>query len=132
MFLNRLKKKEKVAFLELAHHIARSDNDFSEAQKSIIGKYCMEMQIDDIEYNENKFNLDKTLKKIKNKSSQKIALLEVMTLVYSDDFLHDEEKKVLDKMTKTFKLKKSLSVIYSQWSKSILALYIQGQALIDL
>ncbi len=30
MFLNRLEKEEKIAFLELAHYVARSDNDFSE------------------------------------------------------------------------------------------------------
>ena len=36
MFLNRLKNNEKVAFLELAHHTAHSDNDFSDDQKSII------------------------------------------------------------------------------------------------
>ncbi|RLA79443.1 MAG: hypothetical protein DRG78_12950 [Epsilonproteobacteria bacterium] len=132
MFLNRLKKKEKVAFLELAHHIARSDSDFSESQKSIISKYCMEMKISDIKYNENKFDLEKTLSKFKSKSSQKISLLEVMALVYSDDILHIEEKKVLTTMIKQFGLKDSLAVIYSQWSKSILALYIQGQALIDL
>jgi len=132
MFLDRLKKKEKVAFLELAHHMARSDNDFSESQKSIIAKYCMEMQIDDIKYNKNNFNLKKVLSKFKSKSSQKIALLEIVALVYSDNILHSEEKRVLDLMIKNFRLKKSLVVIYSQWSKSILALYAQGQALIDL
>jgi galactose-1-phosphate uridylyltransferase len=45
MFLNRLENEEKVAFLELAHHIARSDDDFSDQQKEIIATYCMEMQI---------------------------------------------------------------------------------------
>ena len=30
MFLNRLEKEEKIAFLELAHYVARSDNDFSD------------------------------------------------------------------------------------------------------
>ena len=92
----------------------------------------MEMQINDIKYDQKKFNLKKVLNKFKSKSSQKIALLEVMALVYSDDILHSEEKKVLELMIKNFKLKESLAVIYSQWSKSILALYIQGQALIDL
>lgn len=36
MFLNRLEKEEKIAFLELAHYVARSDNDFSLSQKDII------------------------------------------------------------------------------------------------
>ncbi len=132
MFLNRLKKKEKVAFLELAHHIARSDNDFSQVQKSIIATYCMEMQIDNIEYSEKKFDLNKTLSKIKSKKSQKIVLLEVMALVYSDNILHKEEKKVLDVMISKFKLSEALSTVYAEWSKSILALSTQGQALIDL
>ncbi len=132
MFLNRLKKKEKVAFLELAHHMARSDNDFSEAQQSIINTYCMEMQIDDIKYDEKKFSLKKTLSKFKKSKSQRIILLEIMALVYSDNVLHDEEKKVLDVMIKKFGIKKSLSIVYGEWAKSILALYIQGKSLIDL
>lgn len=132
MFLNRLKKKEKVAFLELAHHIARSDSDFSEFQQSIIDKYCMEMQIEDIEYDEKKFNIDKSLSKIKKTKSQRIVLLELMALVYSDNILHDEERKILNTMIEKFKMKKSLAIVYGEWAKSILALYVQGEALIDL
>lgn len=132
MFLNRLKKKEKVAFLELAHHVARSDNDFSESQQSIIGKYCMEMQIDDIKYNDKKFDLDKTLSKVKDSKSQNIVLLELMALIYTDDVVHDEERKILDVMSKKYKMKKSLSIVYGEWAKSILALHIQGDALIEL
>jgi len=132
MFLNRLKKKEKVAFLELAHHIARSDNNFSEDQKIIISKYCMEMQIEDIKYRENKFDIYNTLDKIKSQRSRKIVLLEVMALIYSDDFLHEEERKVLEKVLEEFDLNYNLSVVYTQWAKSMLALYIQGNALIEL
>ena len=36
MFLNQLNKEEKIAFLELVHYIARSDNDFSKAEKTTI------------------------------------------------------------------------------------------------
>ena len=50
MFLNRLEKEEKIAFLELAHYVARSDNDFSLSQKDIINNYCIEMQIEDIAF----------------------------------------------------------------------------------
>jgi len=132
MFLNQLKKKQKKAFLQLAHHIARSDNDFSLSQKDIISQYCLEMQIKDITFKEEKFNLKKTLAKFDTKQSQKIVLLEIMALIYSDNYLHKEEKKILDTMIKSFELNESLSVIYAQWSKSILALYVQGQALIDL
>ena len=53
MFLNRLIGEEKIAFLELAHYVARSDNNFSESEKEIISKYCTEMQIDNIILDEN-------------------------------------------------------------------------------
>jgi hypothetical protein len=55
-----------------------------------------------------------------------------MILIYSDNIMHEEEEKIVDEMIEYFELKKSLSIVYSQWSKSILALYTQGQALIDL
>jgi uncharacterized tellurite resistance protein B-like protein len=132
MFLNRLKKKEKKAFLELAHHIARSDNDFSENQKTIIAKYCMEMQMEDIKYSAEKFDIYNTLEKIKSKRSRKIVLLEIMALIYSDDFLHEEERKVLEKVLEEFGLNYNLSIVYTQWAKTMLSLYMQGNALIEL
>jgi len=132
MFLNRLKKKEKVAFLELAHHIARSDDDFSVVEKNIIQTYCFEMQIKDIKYNEKNFDLEKTLATFKHSKTQKIVLIEIMALIYSDNVLHKGEKKVLNKMIKKFNIKQSISITYAEWTKAILALYTQGEVLIDL
>lgn len=132
MFLNRLSAEEKVAFLELAHHIARSDFDFSEDQQTIIEKYCAEMQVEDITYDEEKFDIYQTLDKVENKQSQKIILLEMMALVYSDNILHEEEQKVLEIMIEEFELSNTLSVVYGEWSKAVLALSIQGEALISL
>ena len=132
MFLNRLNSKEKEAFLELAHYIARSDNDFSDTQKEIIKQYCTEMQIKNIKFKKKKFDIYKTLGKIKREKSRKIVLLEVMALIYSDDFLHEEERKILEIMLEEFDLSYNLSVVYTQWAKSMLALYLQGNALIEL
>jgi len=132
MFLNRLIKEEKIAFLELAHHIARSDNDFSEDQKSIIAKYCMEMQIEDINYHENSFDIYETLEKIQSRRSKKIVILEIMALIYADNFLHEEERKVLEKILEEFDLNYNISIVYTEWAKAMLSLYTQGNALIEL
>lgn len=132
MFLNRLEKEEKIAFLELAHYVARSDNDFSLSQKDIINNYCIEMQIENIEFNVNKFDIYNTLGKITNKKSQKIVLLEIMALIYSDNFLHEEERKVLEKILEEFNLNYNLATVYGEWAKAILSLYIQGNALVEL
>ncbi|HFU74739.1 MAG TPA: TerB family tellurite resistance protein [Arcobacter sp.] len=132
MFLNKLNKNEKVAFLELAHHIARSDNDFSDTQKDIIEKYCLEMQIDDIKYDVDKFDIYTTLDKVQNQRSRKIVVLEIMALIYSDNFLHEEERKVLEKILEEFDLSYNLSIVYTEWAKTMLSLYTQGNALIEL
>lgn len=132
MFLNRLEKEEKIAFLELAHYVARSDNDFSEKEKNAINIYCNEMQINDVDFDKSSFNLGLTLSKIKSSQSQKIILLEIMALIYSDSILYQSEEIILQDIINKFQLDSKLIPIYAEWSKAILALSIQGEALIVL
>ncbi|MBP7025618.1 MAG: hypothetical protein KBE24_11415 [Fusobacteriaceae bacterium] len=132
MFLNRLEKEEKIAFLELAHYVARSDNDFSDKEKNVINIYCTEMQISDVDFDKSSFNLGLTLSKIKSSQSQKIILLEIMALIYSDNILHQSEEIILQDIINKFQLDSKLIPIYAEWSKAILALSIQGEALIVL
>ncbi len=132
MFLNRLKEKEKVAFLQLAHHIAKSDGDFAEEEEEIIEKYCMEMQIENIDYNEDNFDIYDVLDVFKSEKSKKVVLLEIMALIYSDDYLHPAERRVLEKIIEEFDLSYSLSIVYTEWAKTMLSLYKQGNALLDI
>lgn len=132
MFLNRLSGEEKVAFLELAHHVARSDGDFADEEKRMIATYCMEMGREDTGYNQDTFKLEDTLSKISNKQSRKIIVMEIMALVYSDDSLDEEEEKILATITSSFELNNAEMTICKEWSKAILALFSQGQAIIKL
>ena len=132
MFLNRLNETEKTAFLELAHHIARSDNSLSQEEKDIIAKYCMEMQIDDIHFDEEKFDIYQTIGNINNKASQKVVFLELMAMIFADDFLHEEERIVIEKIQESFDLSASHVTLYTEWAKTMLSLYKQGDALLDI
>ena len=132
MFLNRLDQKEKVAFLELAYYVANSDNDFSSKEEDVINSYCVEMQIDNIDFDKSNFDLDLTLSNIESSQSQKIVLLEIMALVYSDNILHQAEAKVLQSMADKFQLNPKLVSVYAEWSKAMFALTIQGISLIEL
>lgn len=132
MFLNMLQKKDKENFLKLAHYMARSDSNFSNEQKEIIATYCYEMQIDDIDFDSLDFNLEETLKEVTDKLAQKVMLLEIMALVYSDDILHNEEAKVIDKMVAVFGLDKNIAKLYQEWTKNILAVTKQGELLLEL
>jgi len=132
MFLNRLEEKEKELFLQLAHYMARVDDNLMDEQKELIEQYCLEMNIDDIDFNEKQFNLEETLNKITNTYSQRIILLEIMAIVYSDDILHEEEKKVIDKMCEIFKIDSTVANIYGFWTKSIMNIYKEGEELLKL
>lgn len=137
MFLGLLDREEKSAFLEIAHHFAWSNNDFSDAQKEVIAAYCIEMQIDDIAYNEGAFDLRATLAKFKDRTHQKIVLLETMALAMADNIttlesLHAGEKEVLETMIREFGLSNELAVIYADWTKAMLVLTDQGKNLIRL
>ena len=132
MFLHKLSSQEKVNFLKLAHHISKSDNNFSKKQKNIISIYCFEMEINDINYDEDKFILNDTLIKFKTNKTKKIVLLEIMALVYSDSIIHEEEQKIIDTMLDIFGFSQILANIFLEWTKTILAVSEQGKLLIEL
>jgi len=131
MFLNKLEDNEKKAFLALAHHIARCDGNFSGNEHNIIAIYCFEMQIEDIGYSDTNFNLNTILEEFRSEEHIKIVLLEIMALIYSDG-LHHEEQKILNVIIDKFNINKELVVVYAEWSKAILSISNQGQALIKL
>lgn len=132
MFLNRLNPWEKSAFLLIAHHVAHADGEFCDREQLIIDKYCMEMQVDDVDYSTSDFNLADNLAVFERDSHKKIALLELMALVFSDEVYHPAEKAVIDEIVEIFELNPNLAVVYKEWAKSILSLFIQGEALIHI
>ena len=132
MFLNRLLMNEKQAFLTLAHHVAHADSEFSVEEEVLIAKYCMEMQMDDVEYDEEKFDLARVLNTFERDSHQKIVLLELMALVYADGEVAKQEQQLLNDIIAHFGLNPNLAIVYREWSKNILSLFTQGEALIHL
>ncbi|WP_419770021.1 MAG: TerB family tellurite resistance protein [Candidatus Marinarcus sp.] len=128
MLLMQLQTKEKFAFLELAHHLARIDDDFGENEKEVILEYCAEMGIEDmLEYDSKTFILEEVLKDFKSKKSQKILLLELMILVHADDRFDFKEHILIDTIAEFFVIDKQTLSHYSSWGKAVTALYMQGK-----
>jgi len=132
MFLNKLDIESKKVFLQLAHHVARSDDSFSDMQKMLIGGYLKEMSIPDVEYNKATFSVAECIKNITDKEYQKIILIEILAIVYTDNLMHPAEKEIIDTIVDTWSINSSLVVVYGEWSRSLLSLYIQGEALLEL
>ncbi len=130
MFLGKLNIEEKVSFLKLAHYLARIDGDFARNEIETIKIYCMEMDIENIEFEEGNFSLEKCLETFKSEESRKIVLMELMALVYSDDNFDKKEKQIIKTIGDKFGFDNNTIFIYEQWSKAMLALYMQGEALL--
>jgi len=101
-------------------------------QKELIGNYASEMDINNIDFNKKNFVLENELKKVQNKDYQKIILIEILAIVYSDNIMHPAEKEIIDAIVDTWSLNSSLVTVYGEWSKSLLSLQIQGEALLEV
>ena len=137
MFLNQLGDEEKVTFLEIAHHLAWGNDDFSDKERAVIDGYCNEMRIKNIEFNNATFNLEKTLAKITSPRNQKIVFLEIMALILAEhlnslETLHVNERKILDTIANAFDITPTMISIYMEWTKAVLSLSTQGAALLEL
>lgn len=132
MFLNRLDNNSKEVFLSLAYYISTVDSLYENVQKSLISKYLQEMNISDSEFKINEFSLVECVKKVTNKEYQKIILIELFGIINNDNIITSIEKEMLDTIVDTWNINSSLVVVYSEWSKNLLSLYIQGEALLDL
>jgi tellurite resistance protein len=132
MLLMKLQPKEKFSFLQLAHYLARIDNDYGEKEQEIILEYCAEMGIEnDNDFEMEDFNLKDILKDFKSKKSKKIVVLELMILIHADDKFDLKEKALISKINDTFKLSSENLEFCSQWGKGVAASYAQGKLFIE-
>lgn len=121
-----LESIEKFAFLKIANYLAKLDGVFAKNEKEIIKEYCLEMGIDNIDFEEDSFNLVETLKTFRSKKSQKILLLELMILVHADDEFQFIEKELIAKISSFFEMNDDEVKRSSTWGKSIATLRHQA------
>lgn len=132
MLLMKLKPKEKFAFLQLAHYLARIDNDYGEKEEEIILEYCAEMGIEnDNDFELEDFSLEEILKTFKAKKSKKIVVMELMILIHADDKFDIQEKTLISKINDTFQLSETNLEFCSSWGKGVAASYAQGKLFIE-
>ena len=132
MLLMKLQPKEKFSFLQLAHYLARVDNEYGDKEEEIILEYCAEMGIDnDNDFELEDFNLESTLKDFKSKKSKKIVILELMILIHADDKFDLKERTLITKINEAFEFSSKDIEYYSQWGKAVAALYSQGRLFIQ-
>ena len=124
MLLMKLESREKFAFLQLAHYLARVDNSFGKEEEEVILEYCDEMGIENIDsFDMENFNLEATLNNFKSKRSKKIVVLELMILVHIDSVFNINEQILIEKISQNFGIETKDLNDFSSWGKSVAKLY---------
>lgn len=130
MFLNRLTEKEKLAFMELARYIMENNESNGTKEQQILQTYAFEMQIDldeRLKYN----NIEEILNIFQTKQHKKIVLIEIMALIYADNYLDEKEENIIQVMCNKFNISRNEAAIYEEWTKAIIALYKQGELFLN-
>ncbi len=119
MLLNLLTKEEKHYFLDLAKYLTKVDGNIEEAEFIELKFLTTEMgkEIDDYETNDHKIAIDKL--ESSSLKAKKIVLINLITLILSDDFYHTEEHYLLEQLLEKWKIserKKAelFKVVYGQ------------------
>lgn len=124
MLLMKLESREKFAFLQLAHYLARVDNNFGKEEEEVILEYCDEMGIENIDsFDMDSFNLEATLNNFKSQRSRKIVVLELMILVHIDSVFNINEQILIEKISQNFGISTKDLNDFSSWGKSVAKLY---------
>ncbi|MFY9079381.1 TerB family tellurite resistance protein [Aliarcobacter cryaerophilus] len=124
MLLMKLEAREKFAFLQLAHFLARVDNSFGKEEEEVILEYCDEMGIENIDsFDMDSFNLEATLNNFKSQRSRKIVVLELMILVHIDSVFNINEQILIEKISQNFGISTKDLNDFSSWGKSVAKLY---------
>jgi len=131
MYLNYLEKNEKLAFLKIAHIVALSDGEFCENEKVIIGSYCNEMEMNDIEFNIQDESLDVLSDEFTTQQSKKIVILELMSIIYANGEFKKSEQKIINQLTKKFDIDNKYVDDVKLWSQSLMHIVGQGANLIQ-
>ena len=132
MLLMKLQPKEKFSFLQLAHYLARIDNEYGDKEQEVILEYCAEMGIEnDDAFEIEEFSLEDTLKDFKSTKSKKIVILELMILIHADDKFDFQERTLIRQINELFEFSAKDLEFFSQWGKGVAALYSQGKLFIE-
>ena len=129
MLLNRLNNREKKAFLQLAHYVAKVDNEFAKYEKELIQKYSYEMGIEN-EKIEKIENLEEVLDIFETEESKNIMFLEIILLIFVDNKFHKFEEQLLYDIMQYYKIDNIKYELYVNWAKSMSAMYHQAKALV--
>jgi hypothetical protein len=110
-----LSDTNKRLFLNLEIYLSKVDSDFSENERIIIDAHCIEMHIDNNNYEADmsQSEIFEGLKAL-TKQESKIVFLELVGTIMADNVYHVEERALVNKLAEALKLEENdISLVFS-------------------
>lgn len=101
MYLSLLNLEKKHLFLNLEIYMSRIDGDFSDEEKTIIDAHCLEMHVDNNNY-EPDMPRDEVINQLQEtltSQEKKIVFLELVATIMADNVYHEAEKELVSKFS---------------------------------
>lgn len=106
MYLSMLDNEKKHLFLELEIYMSKIDGDFSREEKEIINVHCMEMHIDNNDF-ECEYSIDELLANLKDAltlQEKRIFFLELVGIILADGVYDGTERDMSNKLSEIFEI----------------------------
>lgn len=100
MYLAKLSNQKRYMFRDLEIYISKIDGEFNDWEKNIINVHCVEMRIDNNNY-ENVLPYDELLIKLRNECNseeKRIIFIELLAVVLADNVYHDAEREMIERL----------------------------------
>ena len=106
MYLSVLDLETKHLFLDLELYISKTDGEFNDLEKQIIDTHCIEMHIDNNNY-QCELPLSVVYEKLGKctEEEKRIIFIEMLAVVLADKVYHQSEKILVDRLANVLKIK---------------------------
>lgn len=130
MFLGTINESCKESVLDLALHIAESDNEFSESEKPIVNAYRQEMGLS---YQPQKKELKTILDSLAlaDICDKKKILFEMAALVIADGSYSSEEEKIAKEISTAFNISNDFITQSIEIIDDLNVLYLKASKLVN-
>lgn len=133
MFLHQLSHVQKLAFLQIAIHITRADDNVDLSEIHVLSLMSREMSICLSEVMDTEFDIKdiKKMAKIFDTSfSKNVCLVELIGLAYADKSYHEKEKEIINFLQFDFGIQPEKVERMEEWVKKMANLYNDGLEII--
>ena len=130
MFLHELNGEEKVAFMELAHLVAKSNGIVDEKEKRMLHTYSQEMGLNISPTDLNQWSLEKITAFFESERIKRIVFLEAIAVAFADGVYHEEQKSLIGELKEALSINDGDYEEFKAWIIKVTFLYTQADELI--